>query len=448
MKVSNIDLSEREREILSLVARGSSNKEIALQLAISTNTVKVHLKNIFGKIGVRSRTEAAMYAVATGLVQGGVSKNEQPDEISAVSERENTIASSELGSDLALSQNSQQTVWWLFAIIILIVIGGFIGYRIRVSHNENLSASSLAASDENLLRWKTLTPMPTARLGLAVVAFEGSIYAIAGQDIDGPVGNVERYDPEQDTWISLTPKPIPVYEVQAAAIGGKIYIPGGRVSANQVIDTLEIYIPPLDRWERGASLPEALSAYALTTYEGHLYLFGGWNNKGFSDKVYVYEPGADLWVERTPLPSPRGYAGAAVTAAGQIFVVGGYDGRQALQDNLEYSPNLDTNQGNPWRDFAALPIGRYGMGVSGIADIIQVVGGKQAGNEPLLSLSYLSQSDEWYQIGKLASDTPVFPGSAILGNHFYLIGGQIEGKPTNQNMTYQSIYTLSLPIIR
>ena len=50
-------LSERELEILRLVAQGKSNKEIASELFISVNTVKVHLAKIFQRLGVASRTD-------------------------------------------------------------------------------------------------------------------------------------------------------------------------------------------------------------------------------------------------------------------------------------------------------------------------------------------------------------------------------------------------------
>ncbi|MCL4294512.1 MAG: response regulator transcription factor [Anaerolineae bacterium] len=59
-------LSEREREVLILLAQGLSNKEIAQRLYLSMRTIEGHLANIYGKLGVHSRTEAALYAVRQG----------------------------------------------------------------------------------------------------------------------------------------------------------------------------------------------------------------------------------------------------------------------------------------------------------------------------------------------------------------------------------------------
>lgn len=61
-------LSQRELEVLRLIARGMSNKEIAAELVISQNTVRNHVRNILEKLRVRSRVEAAMYAVREKLV--------------------------------------------------------------------------------------------------------------------------------------------------------------------------------------------------------------------------------------------------------------------------------------------------------------------------------------------------------------------------------------------
>lgn len=61
-------LTEREIEVLRLVARGVSNPEIADTLCITINTVKTHLRNILDKLQVENRTQAATYAVQKGLV--------------------------------------------------------------------------------------------------------------------------------------------------------------------------------------------------------------------------------------------------------------------------------------------------------------------------------------------------------------------------------------------
>jgi DNA-binding NarL/FixJ family response regulator len=61
-------LTEREREVLVGVSGGRANKEIARQLGISERTVRTHVSSILGKLGLTSRTQAALYAVREGLV--------------------------------------------------------------------------------------------------------------------------------------------------------------------------------------------------------------------------------------------------------------------------------------------------------------------------------------------------------------------------------------------
>lgn len=62
------DLSPRETEVLQLLTKGRSNKEIASSLFISEDTVKAHLKTLFAKLKVQDRTEAAISAIRHGIV--------------------------------------------------------------------------------------------------------------------------------------------------------------------------------------------------------------------------------------------------------------------------------------------------------------------------------------------------------------------------------------------
>ncbi|GAA1392332.1 response regulator transcription factor [Pseudonocardia kongjuensis] len=64
-------LTDRETEVLRLVARGRSNAEVGLALFVSEATVKTHLTRVFGKLGLRDRVQAVVFAYESGLVEPG-----------------------------------------------------------------------------------------------------------------------------------------------------------------------------------------------------------------------------------------------------------------------------------------------------------------------------------------------------------------------------------------
>ena len=68
LRLEKQDMSEREMEVLQLVVKGRSNKEIASALSLSEDTIKFHLKRLFAKLGVQDRTGAAIAAIRHGIV--------------------------------------------------------------------------------------------------------------------------------------------------------------------------------------------------------------------------------------------------------------------------------------------------------------------------------------------------------------------------------------------
>lgn len=63
-------LTPREQDVLAELTKGKSNREIASSLYVTEKTVKTHISNIFGKLSVQDRTQAALYAVKYGLTEG------------------------------------------------------------------------------------------------------------------------------------------------------------------------------------------------------------------------------------------------------------------------------------------------------------------------------------------------------------------------------------------
>lgn len=446
------ELSVREREILRLVATGASNKEIAQQLVISANTVKVHLRNIFSKIGAASRTEAAMHAVRLGLVRDtALVVDETPEREPLASLAPENLPAAENPSLLLDPLEAQKIqaqgsiLRWRWAIVsalivIILLVMGLVWVNTRPPA---IAATDAPSTPTPAPRWQELAEMPTARFGLAAALYDGKIYAIGGESSVGVTGANEQYDPATNSWIALAPKPLPVADINTAAIGGRIYVPGGRLANSEITAALEIYDPREDDWVRGADLPRPLSAYALAAFEGRLYLFGGWDGQAYANTVYAYDPLQDAWQEHSAMPVERGYAGAAVIG-GQIFVIGGRNQSGELDLCYTFDPSIQS--GDAWQQVNSLPAQRAGIAVTSMADRVYVVGGE---GDPLADGAgavYDQQTGLWTLED---FDLPVGfqAGIVIRGQYLEVMGGKQNSAPSGKHLIYQVIYTISIPVI-
>lgn len=500
-------LSEREREILRLVASGLSNQQIANQLGISINTVKVHLRNVFGKIGVASRTEATLYALRSGMVAVEaadvpaalpsdapvlvevpdapaplLTESPAPAPLSsepvvlpaaepaaesiapvvversspavAVPDRNDVAATSTprvaepaarpirrrgllrpllllLGvlASGALMIASAQALGW-FEVRNLPAVGGI---------SDPVAAS--AAPDAST-RWQDLPALPEPRAAFAVASLSDQIYVIGGENADGVLGSVVRYDVGFEAWTSLSNKPTPVTDARAVVLGEKIYVPGGRRSNDpgDVVATMERYDPRTESWEQLRDLPEPRSGYALATAEGKLYLFGGWDGSRYRQEVFEYDPGSDEWRERTPMPTARAYSDAAVVDA-SIYVLGGENESGRLATSELYFPAREGEQ--PWARRPPMPQARSRFGAVGVSSpsVIYVIGGDQA----LEPLQFNADTDRWQPLAAPLQPIGSQPGVIQQDTTIVTLGGKLDDSTYSETMQrYQALYTLPL----
>ncbi len=317
-------LSERELEVVALVAEGLTNREVAEHLYLSPNTVKVHLRNIFAKTGVASRIELSMMAVKEGWV---VVEDVAPETPPALEEEDADVGTIEDVAPLTNRSMAEETatvetiavevdhestqrkrgtdVWpWhrtiamamglILALVILFLRprasgsaisseGGPFDYNptdgwfVSATTDDPSVGSSIgvAGSDTTEEGWQELTPMPVRRAGLGVTLLDGNIYVMGGDTSEGPTGRVDIYNIKGQSWSTGTARPLAAANIAVVPLKGDILVPGG---CKQQIpsDTVHRYSPDEDTWEEVAPLPQPLCAYAMAALNGKAYLFGGW----------------------------------------------------------------------------------------------------------------------------------------------------------------------------
>ena len=193
--------------------------------------------------------------------------------------------------------------------------------------------------------WKQIAKLTQKRTAGAAAEVGGKIYFIGGTtDVTGPdgknitaalvVGTNESYDPATNRWESHRAMPTPRNHPAIGVVGGKIYVIGGRIGANNIgglvasnIDVVEEYSPATDSWRALNRMPTPRSGQGWTTYNGHIYVAGGEGRDYHMEAVYrdveAFDPATNEW-EKLP-PMPTAWHGVNVAAYnGKLFVIGGH----------------------------------------------------------------------------------------------------------------------------
>ncbi len=414
-------LSERELDVLRAITEGATNKEVAQILTISQNTVKVHLRNMYTKLGVSTRTEAVTAGIQQGLVTLPGAELVEPAEMvpAEVDAESNQVVTAVTPRPSRFSLNRTEIALILVILVVVVLIGLF-GWQ-NLSAPDVITPEPFVEESIGETRWLRNRPMPVGTAGMAVAAVGLEVYEIGGETAVGVTNAVAAYNITDHVWIEKAAKPTAVSEVTAAVLFGEIYVPGGRLGDGSVTAVVEAYSPANDAWRPVAALPQPVAG-GLTLSDGSfLYLFGGWDGAHYLDTAYVYDPGADSWRPLAPMDQPRAFA-AGEFVTGHLYVVGGTDGAELAVCQL-YDPVVET-----WSDCPAMLAPRAGAGAATLLNKLYILGG---GLDEIGDVAYSEVYDPVTQIWQVVNTPPLTEaapwinlGVTNVETRIYALGGQ------------------------
>lgn len=434
-------LSERELDVLRAITEGATNKEVAQILTISQNTVKVHLRNVYTKLGVSTRTEAVTAGIQQGLVTLPGTELVEPTETAlAEAYPESNEMETAVSAPSRFSLNRTEMVLILAIVAVVVLIGLFSW--------QNLSAPDVVTPEPFIeepigeTRWLRNRPMPVGTASMAVASVGLQVYEIGGETAVGVTNAVAAYNITDHVWTEKATKPTAVSDVTAAVLFGEIYVPGGRLVDGSVTAVVEAYSPANDAWRLVTALPQPVAG-GLTLSDGSfLYLFGGWDGSNYLDTAYVYDPAADSW---RPLPSmdqPRAFA-AGEFVTGQLYVVGGTDGTE-LDVCQYYDPVAEA-----WSDCPAMLAPRARAGAATLLNKLYILGG---GLDEIGDVTYSEVYDPVAQTWQVVNSPPTEAspwtnlGVTSVETRIYALGGQRGSEFLADTLVYSPfVYQTFIP---
>lgn len=453
-------LSERELDVLRRLAAGESNKAIADGLSISPYTVKTHLRNIYTKLDVSTRTEAMTVALQQGMVS--VEMADGPDTAEAEGTNgngrqalaaESTAAVATAVEDTTESAPPRTAVshrWRVLSVALLALLVLVAGILLFVQWRDGTLTAATATAEpftEQPLgetRWASSRPMPEGHMGRAAVAVGLDIYVLGGETAEGVTDQVQVFNTADRTWRRVTNKPTAVSSTTAAELFGEIYVPGGTLADGGSTDIVEAYSPSQNAWRRIAPLPQPLAGALTVAHGGYLYVLGGRNADGVQDTVYVYDPAADSWRPLAPLPEPRADAtGGALT--GRLYLVGGSDGEARRDSCYTYDPPSDA-----WDECPVMLRARAGAGAAVLHNRLYIIAGTQpeSGATAEHGEVYDPNSQTWTVLNSPPDVTAwTEPGVVYVETRIYAVGGRQGETLSDAVLVYSPLFQTYIPAV-
>jgi len=302
--------------------------------------------------------------------------------------------------------------------------------------------------------WKTMAEMPTARNGLGVVAVNGKIYAIGGENGDATLRTNEEYDPATNMWTTKASMPTARSRFAIAVYQNKIYVMGGTTGSGNIMgqelatDANEVYDPLTDTWETKTPLPTPRQDLGAQTVNGKIYTLSGIRREALFITLRfgvteVYDPANDSWTTKLSIPT-RVWGYASTVVDNKVYVIGGWNmtssGWSSAKSNQVYDPEMDTWS---YRAASEVALAKSAAGTTTgdmAPERVYVLGGMDEHHISDLTQAYNPETNFW-SYGKTMQTARYGLGVAVVNDTFYTIGGSISVNDTYTAVAVNERYT-------